>query len=87
MKKIKTTLVLERRRLTVVRTKSSMIETYCKVCSKQVLMVSPALAAERASVPVNSIYRGIACNTLHFVETAAGQLLVCCDSLKSDLRS
>jgi predicted site-specific integrase-resolvase len=47
-------------------------------------MVTPERAAEILKIKPRAIYRQVERGELHFVETGAGELLICCSSLRGE---
>lgn len=82
MKKTRTRIFLERRKVTVVRSPRQEREAFCIACSKEVRMVLPLVAATQAGVSASAIYREVGRHTIHFTTTAEGLLLICSESLR-----
>jgi hypothetical protein len=81
MKRTRTRIFLERRKVIVVKALSSDTEAFCALCGRDVRMFSPIAAAAHASVDASAIYGEVARKTIHFNETAQGLLLICGESL------
>jgi hypothetical protein len=56
---------------------------HCPQCGREVLMLSPELAAEAAGTTVRNIYRWVEEKRVHFIEPASSVLLICSESLRS----
>src|SRR5215471_1512543 len=81
MKRTKTRIFLERRKMIVVKSLNNGTEVFCALCGRQVRMFSPTAAAEFAGVEASEIYCQVARNAIHFTETRQGLLLICSESL------
>lgn len=71
------------RKVTVVRTAAEAIQLRCEVCDATVEMVTPECAAEMLMINTRAIYRQVEKGQVHFVEAGAGELLICCKSLRA----
>ena len=69
--------------LSIIRPLGSNVYFWCDGCAAQVPMVTPERAAEMAHSMTRAIYRRVERSEVHFVETAAGELFICCASLKA----
>jgi len=78
-------VVVQTHQLVTVQQKRTNILTWCEQCNAQVAMVRPESAAEIARVTQRTIYRRVERGDLHFLETSAGELFICCASLQSGL--
>lgn len=81
MKKTRTRIFLERRKVKVVRFSVEEQETFCERCAHPASMISATAAAARIGVDVRAIYSEVARQTVHFAETADGLLLICSESV------
>jgi excisionase family DNA binding protein len=66
--------------LMIVR-RSAHAPVWCAECPTRIQMITPDEAAALTGVSTRTIYRWVETHQLHFVETEAGRLLVCPDSL------
>jgi hypothetical protein len=78
--KHRTTTRVETRSLTVVRASREPVQLWCEACAAIVPMVTPERAAEMLRTNPRAIYRRVERGEVHFVETGAGELLICSDS-------
>ena len=65
----------------VLRPSQITVLAHCAECAAEVEMLTAGAAASRVGVPLRSIYRSIEAGRLHFLETSAGLVLVCPNSL------
>jgi len=77
------TLRVETHNVTVVRAATLSIELWCEACGAIVAMVTPRRAAEMLMTDSRAIYRRVERGDVHFVEASAGDLLICCESLRA----
>ena len=77
------TIKFETRNVTVVRAATEPIDLWCEVCRAIVAMVTPGRAAEMLMTNARAIYRRVERGDVHFVEAAAGELLICSESLRA----
>jgi hypothetical protein len=77
----RTIVQVETKHLSVIRPAGSAIELWCEQCAGAVSMVTPEDAARLCQAPTRAIYRRVEIGEVHFVETGAGELLICCSSL------
>lgn len=83
MKRTRTEIIIEQQELFIVMNGKSAIERrWCSLCSAEVEMVAPDLAAAIAGMGQRVIYRLIESSRLHFDETSRGLVLVCSNSLR-----
>ena len=54
---------------------------WCDACGAEVALLAPSLAAHAARRSERAVYQLAETGRLHFTETAAGRLLICCVSL------
>ena len=64
-----------------------LTRAWCSVCGTEVIMVTPQQASAIAGVSVRAINRWVEGNTIHFIETADGLLLLCVNSLSLNGRA
>lgn len=83
MPKQKTTISVETHSLSVIRPAHSPVNLLCAGCAANVEMVTPERAAVLCATSPRSIYRLVERGALHFIESSAGELLICCRSLQS----
>jgi hypothetical protein len=93
-KSAETPVVLRRYEITVEREFVSLhsgpVQGYtalCESCGHNVTMLPPELAAETAGLAVRAVYRWVEEKRIHFIESDAGRLFLCSDSLQTLLRS
>ena len=87
MKKIRRTIVnIEIDQLLLAKT-SGIMQFRCDKCGAPVTMLTPEQAGIVAGLSARAIYRLIETGELHFTETLAGSLFVCCNSLASYCRN
>jgi hypothetical protein len=84
MNKQRTTLSIETRKVMVVRPAGEMFDFWCEACGATSAMVTPERAAEILKIKPRVIYRQVERGELHFVETDAGELFICCVSLRGE---
>ena len=77
------TVKFETRKVTVVRTATEPVDLWCEICGATVAMVTPGLAAEMLITNTRAIYRRVERGDVHFVEAAAGELVICSVSLRA----
>ena len=65
----------------VLRPSQVTVLAHCAQCAAEVEMLTAGAAASRVGVPLRSIYRAVEAGRLHFLETSAGLVLVCPNSL------
>jgi hypothetical protein len=82
MPKQKTTISISSHSLSVIRTTHSPVSLWCAECAASVPMVTPERAAALCATSPRNIYRRVEAGELHFVETGAGELFICCRSLQ-----
>lgn len=86
-RKRRTEITVETERVVVIRQSRSVAPAWCAACGQHVTMLSVQEAAAVAGVTRCTIYRWVEAQTVHFVETPDGVLLICAQSLtavKSD---
>ena len=66
----------------VLRPSQVTVLAYCTECAIEVEMLTAGAAASRFGVALRSIYRAVESGQLHFLETSAGLVLVCPNSLR-----
>lgn len=82
-KKKRTEIIIEIDELTVINSSQNIsVRDWCPVCAGFVTFVPPELAAAIAGVAVRTINQWVEAESVHFLETNAGLLLVCVNSLK-----
>jgi hypothetical protein len=80
MKK-RTEITIETDRLVLISERRSKQVAWCEACAREVEMVSVDEAAALAGTSSRMIYRQVEAQTLHFMETPEGRLLICLNSL------
>ena len=83
----RTIVRVETKHLTVIRPAGNAIELWCEQCASDVPMVTPEGAAQLCKAPPRAIYRWVERAEVHFVETGAGELLICSSSLRGATES
>jgi hypothetical protein len=81
MPKQRTTINIETHSLSVVRPARDAVKFWCAGCAASVSMLIPETAALHCATTAREIYRRIENGKIHFLETPAGDLFVCCPSL------
>lgn len=71
--------------LLIFRLGTNQFPVWCIECSSPVQLITPEEAAVLAGVSTRSIYRRVERGQLHFVETEAGKLLICPNSLPTTI--
>ncbi len=66
---------------------SGLMQFRCDECGATVTMLTPEQAGIVTGLNARAIYRLIETGELHFTETPAGSLFVCCNSLPSYCRN
>jgi hypothetical protein len=82
MAKQRWAIKIETRKVSVIRPASDGIEVWCETCAASVPMFLPERVAALAETTPREIYRRVEEGELHFVETEAGELLICSSSLQ-----
>jgi excisionase family DNA binding protein len=77
----RTEITVETRQLFLLRSVGNGVQAWCAKCTPSVRMISPEQAAALAGVSTRTIYALVEAGKVHFIETSAGLLLVCLDSL------
>ena len=75
-------VTIETNETLVLRPSQVTVLAYCAECAAEVEMLSAGAAASHFAVPLRWIYRAIESGQLHFLETSAGLVLVCPNSLR-----
>lgn len=79
----KKVITIETLQRTVIRQAPNKTQIlWCEFCQAEVEMTTPELAANILGVRVREIYRRIEQGNLHFFESDAGEIFICCNSLK-----
>lgn len=79
MKRTKT-ITIETHQVQIIRPHrltDQPVEAWCVECAAQVAFVTPDAAAQLAGKTTRELYRLVEAGSLHFVETAQGQLWLC----------
>ena len=76
--------ILEVDEVFIVRRWQRPFAGWCAACGRQVRMVTPDEAASILRVSSRLIYRRVEDDSLHFMETAEGRLLICSNSLGNE---
>jgi len=83
MKKKRTEITIEIDEVTLVnRGRNASVPLWCPRCHATATMVPPERAAAIAGVTVRTINRWVETDSVHFVETENGLLLLCLNSLR-----
>jgi hypothetical protein len=83
MKKKRTEITIEIDEIMIVsRGRNASAQIWCPGCSAIATLVSPERAAGIAGVTVRTINRWVEAESVHFVETEDGLLLLCVNSLR-----
>ena len=78
----RTEVTVRTHQVTTVRPLRQPFLAWCEACAARVPMVAPEGAVEMARTSTREVYRRIESGKLHFVETATGDLFICCPSLR-----
>lgn len=81
--KPKAVITIETHKLTVIRALHQPINVWCEQCAVEVEMTTPEQAADLLGITPREVYRSVENGKLHFVETIAGELFICCRSFAS----
>ena len=81
----RTEITIETERVLTIRKCKSLVPAWCSTCAKQVPMVKVDEAASIARVSSRTIYHWAETEKVHFTETTEGLLLICLNSLPSEL--
>lgn len=79
--KNKLTITIETRRQSAIRKRAPTEILWCDLCAAETQMLAPDEAARRGATTLRKIFRAIENGALHFIETNAGSLFVCSNSL------
>jgi hypothetical protein len=83
---MKTEIKFESHELTIIRVRRSQaVSAFCPQCEQEVLHLTIARAAAALQISETAVFRLVESNAVHSMETAAGALLICGNSL-SELR-
>ena len=63
--------------------RNRLIRAWCKPCGSEVTMVTPQHASAIARVSVRTVNRWVEGDSVHFMETPDGLLLLCANSLSA----
>jgi hypothetical protein len=81
-RKKKTTIVtIEAHERMTIRRGARRVTAWCDQCGADVPMVPPNEAAEMAGTDARAIFRRVEAGEVHFMETGAGALWICAQSL------
>jgi hypothetical protein len=76
-------ITVEREILSVVYQPATRIVGRCEQCGRDVLLLSPEVAAATRGVSTREIYRWLDEKELHFQELQSGTIFLCSESLKA----
>lgn len=74
-------LTIEKKEFLHVNAQRKSVLAWCADCGRRVAIVTPEEAARAVGVSARTIYCRVEAGTVHFIETPAGALLVCLESL------
>lgn len=77
-------ITFETERLLVITARRTCFG-WCAACGDRVRMITVDEAAVRAGTSALAIYRMAEAGEVHFIETAAGALLICLNSLSDSI--
>jgi hypothetical protein len=81
MRKRRTTITVETRRVLMISRRTRDVGSWCNECGKRVERISQEGAASACALDVQDIQRdGIEAGQLHFIETPGGSFLICLSS-------
>lgn len=87
MKKTRTEITIDVDELLLIENRrGGSVRIWCPACEREVVMVTPELAAAAVGVSSRMIYRWMEEATVHFTEEPGGSLLVCAASLPAELQ-
>ncbi|GEM_PF-1207742 len=75
------TITIETHRQVVIRSRRKSFFDWCAACRAETLMLTPEQAAILDGTTQRHIFRRLENGKLHFIETEAGALLICRNSL------
>ena len=78
-------LTFETERVLVIRGHRGPPQLLCEACGETIHFLTAPEAAALAGTGQRTIYRMVEAGKLHFIETADGALLICCNSLGAQL--
>ena len=81
LKNRKAKITVETHRVVLVVDPAAIQTAWCGLCASMTKWVTPDCAAAMIGVSSRTIYRWVESQRLHFIETPAGLLLICLDSL------
>jgi excisionase family DNA binding protein len=81
----RTEITIETDRIVVLSRRKVSVVFWCHECSQRTKMVTVDEAAAIAGVSSRTVYRWADAEKLHFTETAAGVLMICCASLEDSI--
>jgi hypothetical protein len=77
----KNKVLVETEQIIRLRRRPKKVRAWCKVCAKQVSMVSSEEAAALMGISQRTIFRQVEAGDLHFTETLEGLIFICPNSL------
>jgi len=87
MNKRRTKITVQTERLLIIPRRNRAEGFWCDGCKELVTMISSEEAAAIAGVSSRTIYRWVEAGRIHFIETAAGGLRICSNSIVNRLPS
>ena len=81
----RTEITIETDRIVVLSRRKDSVVSWCHECGQRTKMVTVDEAAAIAGVTSRTMYRWADAEKLHFTETAAGVLMICCASLEDSI--
>ena len=77
-------MTTETHEIFVVRAVQRPVHVYCPECAREVEMLNLDAAVTESKIPAFEMFRLIERERLHALETSAGHLLICRNSLKRE---
>jgi hypothetical protein len=74
----------ETHQLTIIHQQTKWVQAWCDGCQALSDMTPPDQAAALLGITIREVYRRVENGTLHFMETEAGTLLICCRHNKTN---
>ena len=76
-------ITVEREIVSVTYQPAPNVTGHCPQCDREVLLLSADAAAAAQNISPREIYRWLEDNKLHFLESPAGTVFICSESLKT----
>ena len=76
--KERTVITTETHQVTIIHPRTRLVRAWCDRCEAHSEMAAPEKAAALLGITPREVYRRVENGALHFIETEAGKLLICC---------